>query len=221
MRGSSLKNLHPFCNGARRGVDAATATRLLDAMNATPDVLHDDAPVRQRDLVQLQQIAATYSSRERFLTEMALDPPDATSAEAGEPGRDDDYLILSTIHSAKGQEWKSVQILNVVDGCIPSDMSTGTTEEVEEERRLLYVAMTRAKDELRLLVPQRFYVHQQSAAGDRHVYASRSRFIPDALTPLFERMAWPVAARAVEEPGALGNPAAPVDIAARIRLLWR
>ena len=157
--------------------------------------LYDDAPVRQRDLVQLQQIASTYPSRERFLTELALDPPDATSDEAGAPWLDDDYLILSTIHSAKGQEWKSVQILNVVDGCIPSDMSTGTTEEVEEERRLLYVAMTRARDELRLLVPQRFYVHQQAATGDRHVYASRSRFIPDALTPLFERTAWPVAAR--------------------------
>ncbi len=254
------------------GIGAATATRLLDAMSATPDVmpameafevpppaatdwnaflnvfravresaaewpvelesvtrwyephlpcLYDDAPVRQRDLVQLQQIASTYPSRERFLTEMALDPPDATSAEAGAPGRDDDYLILSTIHSAKGQEWKSVQILNVVDGCIPSDMSTGTTEEVEEERRLLYVAMTRAKDDLRLLVPQRFYVHQQAAAGDRHVYASRSRFIPDALIPLFECMAWPVAARAVEEPKAAIGPTAPVDIAARVRLLWR
>ena len=183
--------------------------------------LYDDAPVRQRDLVQLQQIASTYPSRERFLTEMALDPPDATSDEAGAPGRDDDYLILSTIHSAKGQEWKSVQILNVVDGCIPSDMSTGTTEELEEERRLLYVAMTRAKDDLRLLLPQRFYVHQQSASGDRHVYASRSRFIPDALTRLFECTAWPVAAQAVQEPSAPINPAAPVDIAARIRLQWQ
>jgi DNA helicase-2/ATP-dependent DNA helicase PcrA len=100
-------------------------------------------------------------------------------------------------------------------------MSTGTTEEVEEERRLIYVAMTRAKDDLRLLVPQRFYTHQQSATGDRHVYASRSRFIPDALAPLFERAAWPVAARAVEEPGAWRGPSAPVDIAARIRLRWR
>ena len=103
-----------------------------------------------------------YPSRERFLTELTLDPPDATSDEAGAPRQDDDYLILSTIHSAKGQEWKSVQILNVVDGCIPSDMGTGTTEEIEEERRLLYVAMTRAKDDLQLLVPQRFYVHQQT-----------------------------------------------------------
>ena len=132
------------------------------------------------------QIASTYPSRERFLTEMALDPPAATSDEAGVPGKDDDYLILSTIHSAKGQEWKAVHILNVVDGCIPSDMGTGTTEEMEEERRLLYVAMTRAKDDLQLIVPQRFYVHQQASYGDRHVYASRSRFIPDALLELFE-----------------------------------
>nr|UXE45854.1 DNA helicase II [uncultured bacterium] len=181
--------------------------------------LYDDAPIRQRDLMQLRHIASTYSSRERFLTEMALDPPDATSDEAGAPGRDDDYLILSTIHSAKGQEWKSVQILNVVDGCIPSDMSTGTTEEVEEERRLLYVAMTRARDDLRLLVPQRFYVHQQSATGDRHVYASLSRFVPDGVIRFFERTAWPVVAQVAAEPGATTS--ASIDIAARVRLRWR
>src|SRR5438094_5428589 len=154
--------------------------------------MYEDAFVRLRDVAQLQKIAATYSSRERFLTELALDPPAATSDEAGAPGRDDDYLILSTIHSAKGQEWKTVHILNVVDGCIPSDMSTGTAEEIEEERRLLYVAMTRAKEELHLTVPQRFYMNQQAARGDRHVYALRSRFIPDELTALFETSAWPL-----------------------------
>jgi DNA helicase-2/ATP-dependent DNA helicase PcrA len=183
--------------------------------------LYEDTLARQADLAQLKLIASTYPSRERFLTEMALDPPDATSDHAGVPGKDDDYLILSTMHSAKGQEWKAVQILNVVDGCIPSDMSTGTSEELEEERRLLYVAMTRAKEELQLLLPQRFYVHQQTAHGDRHVYASRSRFIPDTLTELFECCVWPVAARGIEEGYAPRKPAPPVDIAARIRLLWR
>jgi superfamily I DNA/RNA helicase len=79
------------------------------------------------------------------------------------PVLDEDYLILSTIHSAKGQEWKSVFVLNVVDGCIPSDRATGTSEEIEEERRLLYVAMTRAKDDLNLIVPQRFFTHGQGA----------------------------------------------------------
>ena len=178
--------------------------------------IYDDAFVREGDLVQLQQIASTYPSRERFLSEMALDPPDATSDEAGVPGRDDDYLILSTIHSAKGQEWKAVHVLNVVDGCIPSDMATGTTEEIDEERRLLYVAMTRAKDDLHLMAPQRFFVHQQSAHGDRHVYASRSRFIPNHLASMFEVCAWP-AASSTEDSTVLWarDVCPPIDIAER------
>jgi DNA helicase II / ATP-dependent DNA helicase PcrA len=125
----------------------------------------------------LEQIAAGYRSRERFLTELTLDPPDATSDQAGVPLLDEDYLILSTIHSAKVQEWKSVFVLNVVDGCIPSDLGTGTPAKVEEERGLLYVAVTRAKDHLHLIVPQRFFTHQQSATGGCHVYAARACFI--------------------------------------------
>ena len=149
--------------------------------------IHEDAPARKADLMQLEQIAASYPSRERFLTELTLDPPDATSDEAGAPLLDEDYLILSTIHSAKGQEWSAVFVLNAVDGCIPSDLAAGTTEEIEEERRLLYVAMTRAKNQLDILVPQRFYVHQQSSRGDRHLYASRTRFVPAALLSLFDQ----------------------------------
>jgi DNA helicase II / ATP-dependent DNA helicase PcrA len=105
---------------------------------------HEDAEMRRADLIQLEQIAGGYPSRQRFLTELTLDPPDATSDQAGVSFLDEDYLILSTIHSAKGQEWKSVFVLNVVDGCMPSDCATGTSAEIEEERRLLYVAMTRA-----------------------------------------------------------------------------
>jgi DNA helicase-2/ATP-dependent DNA helicase PcrA len=134
------------------------------------------------------------------------------------PLLDEDYLILSTIHSAKGQEWKSVFVLNVVDGCIPSDLGTGTTEELEEERRLLYVAMTRAKDDLHLMVPQRFFVHGQSVQGDRHLYASRTRFIPDALLRMFECTSWPVAARGGHYVASQGPR---VDIAARMRERWR
>jgi len=135
------------------------------------------------------------------------------------PLLDEDYLILSTIHSAKGQEWKSVFVLNVVDGCIPSDLGTGTSAEIEEERRLLYVAMTRAKDDLHLITPQRFFTHGQNAQGDRHVYASRTRFIPDGLLGLFERTAWPMAA-----PGPAVRPASEgvrVDVGARMRGMWR
>src|SRR6266704_1068823 len=124
--------------------------------------MYEDAVMRQAALAQLVQIASTYPTRERFLTELTLDPPDATSDQAGVPLLDEDYLILSTIHSAKGQEWRSVFILNAIDGCIPSDLSTGSTAEIEEERRLLYVAMTRAKDSLHLVVPHRFFTHGQN-----------------------------------------------------------
>ncbi|WP_330451154.1 3'-5' exonuclease [Paracoccus marcusii] len=94
------------------------------------------------------------------------------------------------MHSAKGQEWRSVHILNAVDGCIPSDLGTGSTHELEEERRLLYVAMTRAKDHLTLGLPQRFYVTQQTRNGDRHVYAIRTRFIPGGILDRFEAVSW-------------------------------
>jgi DNA helicase II / ATP-dependent DNA helicase PcrA len=180
--------------------------------------IHDDAEVRRPDLIQLEQIASGYPSRERFLTELTLDPPEATSDQAGVPLLDEDYLILSTIHSAKGQEWKSVFVLNVVDGCIPSDLGAGTTEELEEERRLLYVAMTRAKDDLHLMIPQRFFVHGQSVQGDRHLYASRTRFIPEALLPLFERLSWPVAVEAAHRTVSQGPR---IDIGARMRERWR
>ena len=129
--------------------------------------LYDDFAVRALDIQQLARIAATSPSRQRFLTELTLDPPSATSAEAGMPLLDEDYLILSTIHSAKGQEWKAVYLLNAVDGCIPSDLSTGTTAEIEEERRLLYVAMTRAKDHLTVVVPQRDGLQAGHAPQDR------------------------------------------------------
>jgi DNA helicase II / ATP-dependent DNA helicase PcrA len=128
-------------------------------------------------------------------------------------------LILSTIHSAKGQEWKSVFILNAVDGCIPSDLGPGCTEDIEEERRLLYVAMTRAKDQLMLTVPQRFYIHQQAVRGDKHLYATRTRFIPSALLKHFDQRTWPVAT------GGNARPAVPsdgvIDLGARMRGMWR
>jgi DNA helicase-2/ATP-dependent DNA helicase PcrA len=182
--------------------------------------IFDDAFVRRGDLVQLQHVASTYASRERVLTELTLDPPGATSDEAGAPGKDDDYLILSTIHSAKGQEWKAVHVLNVVDGCIPSDMATGSTAEIEEERRLLYVAMTRAKDDLDLISPQRFFVRQQSAHGDRHVYALRSRFIPEALTGFFDAHAPAAEASAAAHAAEPPRQSAPIDVGARIRARW-
>jgi DNA helicase-2/ATP-dependent DNA helicase PcrA len=181
--------------------------------------IHEDSETRRADLIQLEQIASGYPSRERFLTELTLDPPDATSDQAGVPLLDEDYLILSTIHSAKGQEWKSIYVLNVVDGCMPSDLGTGTSPEIEEERRLLYVAMTRAKDDLHLMVPQRFFTHGQHARGDRHVYASRTRFIPDRLLGLFEKTSWPPVVPGAATRSASEGPR--IDVGARMRGMWR
>jgi DNA helicase-2/ATP-dependent DNA helicase PcrA len=183
---------------------------------------HEDAAFRHADLLQMESIAATYASRERFLTELTLDPPDATSGESGVPLLDEDYLILSTIHSAKGQEWRNVFVLNGVDGCIPSDLGTGSDAEIDEERRLLYVAMTRAREDLHIVVPQRFYVHNQTHLGDRHVWASRTRFIPAHLMPLFDAYAWPRMPEPVA-PSAAGLAAAAqakLEIAAKLKRMW-
>ena len=165
----------------------------------------------------LARLAAGYGSRERFLTELTLDPPEATSDRPGPPLLDEDYLVLSTIHSAKGQEWTSVHVLNVVDGCMPADVAQGP-QELEEERRLLYVAMTRARDHLHILVPQRFYVTQQAVRGDRHMYASRTRFIAEADLGRFEQVVWPPPPppRSVVPP-----PPATIDLLSRMRAAWR
>ena len=178
--------------------------------------LFDDARPRLADLDQLRHMASSYTSRERFLAELALDPPDASSADAGPPHRDEDYVILSTIHSAKGQEWNAVTVLNVVDGCMPSDMATGSAAEIDEERRLLYVAMTRARDHLTLMVPLRFHVTQQRHHGDRHLYGAVSRFITPEVAAHFDSLSW-ATQRAADE--SLGE-GPTIDVAARVPTQW-
>ena len=125
-------------------------------------------------------------------------------------------MILSTIHSAKGQEWKAVYVLNAVDGCIPSDMATGSAIEIEEERRLLYVAMTRARQHLHLLVPQRFYVTQQAEFGDKHLYGSLTRFIPPTLAHCFEA----TSEEAPDDCSPALLPTLTLDVGSRVRSMW-
>src|SRR5439155_24503258 len=145
------------------------------------------APIRKRDLDQLEQIAANFRSRGQMLAELALDPPHSTQDLAGPPLLEEDFLILSTIHSAKGCEWDAVYVIHAADGNIPSDMATGTAEEVEEERRLFYVALTRAKDFLEVCVPLKYYAKKWST-GDRHTIAQLTRFLPESLLHHFERV---------------------------------
>jgi DNA helicase II / ATP-dependent DNA helicase PcrA len=137
----------------------------------------DDAAVRAADLDQLATIAGRYGTCERFLTELALEPPQAVGDHAGEPLRDEDWLNLSTVHSAKGQEWDAVFVLNLTDGNFPNEYATGDARAIEEERRLLYVAITRARDALYLMEPKAFYIPGQARLGDRHVWGARSRFL--------------------------------------------
>jgi len=145
-----------------------------------------------RDLEQLTLLASAYPNRARFITEITLDPPASTGDLAGPPLLDEDYLILSTIHSAKGLEWDVVHIIHAADGMIPSDMATGSPEEIEEERRLLYVAMTRAREMLHVYFPLRYY-RRPRGLEDGHGYTQLTRFLPRSIQDLFDRRAEHVA----------------------------
>jgi DNA helicase II / ATP-dependent DNA helicase PcrA len=180
--------------------------------------LYDGLETREADLEQLEQISGAYPTRERFLTELTLDPPSATGDLAGAPLLDEDYLILSTVHSAKGQEWKSVFVLNFSDGSFPSEFATGKPGMIEEERRLLYVAMTRARQSLHLIAPLRHYVTQQRRDGDKHVYGAKSRFmtarLASTMTPRFHgrtEKPLPVTPRSGRQ----------IDVAGRLREMWQ
>ncbi|MFH0982501.1 MAG: 3'-5' exonuclease, partial [Planctomycetota bacterium] len=150
--------------------------------------LYENPVIRLRDLEQLGQIAAGYRSRSRFITDLTLDPPQATADLAQPPFLEEDFLILSTIHSAKGCEWDAVYILHAADGMIPSDMAVGDEDGVDEERRLLYVAMTRARNWLYVYFPLRYY-HQRFGLGDAHGYAQLSRYLSGPVQRFFEARA--------------------------------
>ncbi|NND46054.1 MAG: ATP-dependent helicase [Woeseiaceae bacterium] len=180
--------------------------------------IYDGLDTREADLEQLEQISGRYPTRERFLTELTLNPPGAAGDLAGDPLLDEDYLILSTVHSAKGQEWESVFVLNVADGNFPSEFATGKPEMIEEERRLLYVAMTRAKQSLSLVVPLRYHVTQQRRDGDRHVYGARSRFMSDQLLDTMDKK---FQGRPEAQSGRLGSRSdRRIDVNARMREMW-
>jgi DNA helicase-2/ATP-dependent DNA helicase PcrA len=145
---------------------------------------YDNVAARLRDLEQIESMASGARDRAGFLADLVLDPPSWTSDLAGPPVLDEDYLVLSTMHSAKGLEFDVVYVIHAADGNIPSDMSTGSEDGVEEERRLFYVACTRAKNQLYVTQPLRYYT-QPSGRSDRHGYAQRSRFLAEGVMPHF------------------------------------
>ena len=179
--------------------------------------IYDGIETREADIEQLEQIAGRYPTRERFLTELTLDPPSAAGDLAGDPLLDEDYLVLSTVHSAKGQEWDAVYVLNVTDGNFPSEFAAGKPKLIEEERRLLYVAMTRARQSLALIAPLKFHVTQQRRDGDRHVYGARSRFITEPLLETLQPCWHGRAESAARRAAASGRR---LDVAAKMREMW-
>lgn len=181
--------------------------------------LHGAAQVRAGDIEQLEALAAHHVSREQFLTELTLDPPNASGDEGDGAHKDEDYLILSTVHSAKGQEWDNVFVLNVTDGTFPNEFAADDPVQVEEERRLLYVAMTRAKNELHLTVPHRFYITQQRRYGEQHVYGAKSRFITDTMLETLAPETWPAKVDGVAE-GSGNRDRVRVDVGASMRNMW-
>jgi DNA helicase-2/ATP-dependent DNA helicase PcrA len=182
--------------------------------------LYEQFHTRVGDLEQLELLSTQYPSRERFLTELTLDPPNATSDLAGRPTLDEDFLVLSTIHSAKGMEWDTVFVLNVVDGSFPSEFSTGKTELIEEERRLLYVALTRAQNDLLLMVPLKFHLTHQSRQGDAHVYGGRSRFVTEKVQKTLEAVTFHSSAFGGGDKLQEATTPVSVDVGARLRDMW-
>ncbi|MBC7292924.1 MAG: ATP-dependent helicase, partial [Thermoleophilia bacterium] len=146
--------------------------------------IYDNARARLQDLEQLEWLAARFRDRAQFLAEIALDPPSYSEDFAGVPLLDEDYLVLSTMHSAKGLEWDVVFVIHAADGNIPSDMATGRAEEIEEERRLFYVALTRAKDWLYVCHPLRYYAYPRSFS-DAYGYAPLTRFLSPQTRAFF------------------------------------
>jgi DNA helicase-2/ATP-dependent DNA helicase PcrA len=179
--------------------------------------IYDAAFSRGGDIEQLEHLSTQYASRERFLTELTLDPPSLTSDQSVLASKDEDYVILSTIHSAKGQEWDNVYVLNVADGNFPSEFSTGKPDLIEEERRLLYVAMTRARNELHLCAPLKYQVTQQAKDGDGHVYGAKSRFMTDKVLSCFEQTTFR-SERGAESLRA--EDTATVDVVAQLKEMW-
>ena len=180
--------------------------------------MHEQTHTRIGDLDQLEQISAMFPSRERFITELALDPPNGAGDLSGAPLHDEDYLVLSTVHSAKGMEWDTVFVLNVVDGSFPSEFATGRAELIEEERRLLYVAMTRARNELHLCVPLKFPLTQQPKTGDAHVYGARSRFVTEKVLKCCEQSVYQGSSTA--EVKMIEARIDKIDVAAKLKDMW-
>ncbi|MGI9022145.1 MAG: ATP-dependent helicase [Acidimicrobiales bacterium] len=165
----------------------APVARLRQWLDPVVQRVYDAGGARVADLAHLENLATAAPTRDRFVSDLTLDPPASTADVAGPPVLDEDWLVLSTIHSAKGGEWDVVHVLHASDGMFPSDLATGDTEGIEEERRLLYVAVTRARQALEVNVPVRYHFSRHPR-GDAHGYAQPSRFLSPSVRALMDEV---------------------------------
>jgi DNA helicase II / ATP-dependent DNA helicase PcrA len=171
-------------SGASGASSGTQVERLCAAIAPLIRLRYADGAVRIGDLEQLVLAARGARDLADFASDLVLDPPTSSADLAGPPHLDDDYLVLSTVHSAKGLEWDAVHLIAAYDGNFPADMSTSSEEGVAEERRLFYVALTRARRRLHVYVPRRYY-HRPHGRDDAHGYGEASRFLTDAVQRLF------------------------------------
>jgi DNA helicase-2/ATP-dependent DNA helicase PcrA len=195
--------------GALPGASASTAVnaaaqveKLCEALLPLIRLRYADGSARISDLEQIVAAARGAEDVRHFVSELVLDPPASSADFAGPPHLDEDYLVLSTVHSAKGLEWDAVHVIAVYDGNFPADMSTVDEEGVAEERRLLYVALTRARRRLHVYVPARYY-HRPRGRDDAHGYGQASRFLTGTVQAMctITRAAQAPAPGAEEAPG--------------------
>ena len=200
--------LWPPALGACRD-DALSAGAQVDVLRGALDPMvrrHYDHPeARLADFDALARIAADAPNAHQLVADLTLDPPTSTGDLAGSPSLDDDWLTLSTVHSAKGGEWGVVHVIHAADGAFPSDLATGSAEEVDEERRLFYVALTRAKRHLHIYAPLRYHHGDPAGWTDKHSYAQRTRFLPPAIDGLLDH-------RAIRGTDDLDLPASPLPL---------
>jgi DNA helicase-2/ATP-dependent DNA helicase PcrA len=172
-------------------IDAVTRAQTMSEPGSQAELLraalaplirrrYPDAETRLLDLALLTGQAGRAATLERFAAELVLDPPQSSADLAGPPRLDDDYLVLSTIHSAKGLEWDVVHLIHASDGNLPSDMALSSRDGLDEERRLLYVALTRARHSLRIYAPLRYF-HRPHGDDDASGLSKPSRFLSDEV----------------------------------------
>jgi len=213
---AGLRDALLACHGDAALSPAAQTERLGNALTPLLRRAYDHVEPRLRDLEALVSLAAAQTSRAKLITDLTLDPPAETNDAAGPPGVDEDYVVLSTVHSAKGGEWTAVHVLHATDGMFPLDMALRDPEGIEEERRLFYVAVTRARTDLHVYFPLRFH-HHPGRRDDAHGYAQLTRFLTSEVTALFDRRTAGVVAQADPEPAVLAGVAS-VDTG--LQALW-